>query len=214
VVRKSFNPQVFLSRTGRGKKISEYRNGEVIFAQGNPGNAIFYIQSGKVKLAVVSHQGKEAVVALLGAGDFLGEGCLAGQDVRVATATALNDCTILEITQDTMTQILHQEPALSELFLKHLLTRNIRVTEDLVDQLFNSSEKRLARVLLLLSRFGKTESSEAIVPKITHETLAEMVGTTRARITFFMNKFRKLGLIEYNGEVRVRSSLLHLVLHD
>jgi CRP/FNR family transcriptional regulator, cyclic AMP receptor protein len=214
VVKKSFNPQVFLSRTGRGKKISEYRNGEVIFAQGYPANAILYIQRGKVNLAVVSHQGKEAVVAMLGAGDFLGEGCLAGQDVRVATATALDDSTILEITQDTMTQILHQEPALSELFLKHLLTRNIRVTEDLVDQLFNSSEKRLARVLLLLSRFGKTENSEAIVPKITHEILAEMVGTTRAGITFFMNKFRKLGLIEYNGEVRVRSSLLHLVLHD
>lgn len=214
MAKKSFNPQVFLSRTGHGKKVLEYRDGQVIFAQGYPGNAILYIQRGKVKLTVVSHQGKEAVVAMLGAGDFLGEGCLAGQDIRVATATAMGDCAVLEIGRDTMTQILHREPALSELFLKYLLTRNIRVTEDLVDQLFNSSEKRLARVLLLLSRFGKSESPEAIVPKITHETLAEMVGTTRARITFFMNKFRKLGLIEYNGEVRVRSSLLHLVLHD
>lgn len=213
-MQKPFNPQVFLSRTGQGKRILEYSNEQIIFTQGNPARAVFYIQRGKVKLTVISHQGKEAVVAVLNAGDFLGEGCLAGQDIRVATATAMGDCAVLEITRETMTQILHREPALSELFLKHLLTRNIRVTEDLVDQLFNSSEKRLARVLLLLSRFGKTESSEAIVPKITHETLAEMVGTTRARITFFMNKFRKLGLIDYNGEVRVRSSLLHLVLHD
>ena len=214
MVHKSFNPQAFLSRAGHGKRVLECSDEQTIFTQGNPANAVFYIQRGKVKLTVISHQGKEAVVAVLNAGDFFGEGCLAGQDIRVATATAMGYCVVLEIGQDMLRQILHREPALSELFLKHLLTRNIQVTEDLVDQLFNSSEKRLARVLLLLSRFGKTESSEAIVPKITHETLAEMVGTTRARITFFMNKFRKLGLIEYNGEVRVRSSLLHLVLHD
>jgi len=214
VVRKSFNPQVFLSRASHGTKVTKYGDKEVIFAQGSPASVVLYIQRGKVKLTVTSHEGKEAVVAMLASGDFLGEGCLAGQDTRVATAIAMGDCAVLEITRDTMTQILHKEPALSELFLKHLLTRNMRIQEDLIDQLFNSSEKRLARTLLLLSRFGKSESSEAIVPKITHETLAEMVGTTRARITFFMNKFRKLGLIEYNGEVRVRSSLLHVVLHD
>jgi CRP/FNR family transcriptional regulator, cyclic AMP receptor protein len=213
-VHKSFNPQVFLSRTGRGKRALEYNDGQIIFAQGGPGHAVFYVQRGKVKLTVISHQGKEAVVAMLGPGDFFGEGCLVGENTRVATATAMGECAVLEIARDAMTNILRQEHAISELFLKYLLTRNIRITEDLVDQLFNSSEKRLARVLLLLSRFGKDESSDAIVPKITHETLAEMVGTTRARITFFMNKFRKLGLIDYNGEVRVHSSLLHVVLHD
>ena len=213
-MRKSFNPKAFLSRAGHGTKVAEYGDKEVIFRQGSPASVVLYIQRGKVKLTVSSHEGKEAVVAMLASGDFLGEGCLAGQDTRVATAIAIGDCAVLEIARETMTQILHKEPALSELFLKHLLTRNMRIQEDLIDQLFNSSEKRLARTLLLLSRFGKSESSEAIVPKITHETLAEMVGTTRARITFFMNKFRKLGLIEYNGEVRVRSSLLHVVLHD
>jgi CRP-like cAMP-binding protein len=186
----------------------------VVFAQSDPADAIFYIQKGKLKLTVVSNNGKEAVVALLGAGDFLGEGCLAGQQVRMATAAAMTDCAIVRLDRAEAIRVLHDEPSFSELFLKHLLSRNIRIEEDLVDQLFNSSEKRLARVLLLLANFGKEGKPETVIPKISQETLAEIVGTTRSRVSFFMNRFRKLGFIKYNGVLEVHSSLLNVVLHD
>ncbi len=179
-----------------------------------PADAVFYIEKGKVKLTVLSTRGKEAVVAILGSGDFFGEGCLAGQPLRMATATAMTECSILRLQKETMVRMLHNEPALSELFMAYLLSRNVRIEEDLVDQLFNSSEKRLARILLLLTRFGKDGQHEPVVPKISQETLAEMVGTTRSRVSFFMNKFRKLGFIEYNGGLNVHSSLLNIVLHD
>lgn len=175
---------------------------------------MFYIQTGKVKLTVVSPKGKEAVVAILGRADFFGEGCLAGQVVRMATAISMEDSTIVRIEKAAMIRVLHEEPAFSELFMAYLLSRNIRIEEDLVDQLFNSSEKRLARVLLLLAHFGKEGKAELVIPKMSQETLAEMVGTTRSRVSFFLNKFKKLGFIEYNGELRVHSSLLNIVLHD
>ena len=175
---------------------------------------MFYIEKGKVKLTVLSSRGKEAVVAILGNGDFFGEGSLAGQPLRMATATAMTECTILRVEKDTMMRMLHNEPAFADLFVAYLLSRNVRIEEDLVDQLFNSSEKRLARILLLLTRFGKDGQHETVVPKISQETLAEMVGTTRSRVSFFMNKFRKLGLIGYNGGLQVHSSLLGVVLHD
>ena len=198
----------------RGGTTKEHRKKQVIFAQGSRADAVFYIEKGKVKLTVLSSRGKEAVVAILGNGDFFGEGSLAGQPLRMATATAMTECTILRVEKDTMTRMLHNEPALSDLFVAYLLSRNVRIEEDLVDQLFNSSEKRLARILLLLTRFGKDGQHETIVPKISQETLAEMVGTTRSRVSFFMNKFRKMGFIEYNGGVQVHSSLLGVVLHD
>ena len=185
-----------------------------VFAQGDKANAIFYIQKGKIKLTVVSKTGKEAVVAVLGTGDFFGEGCLAGQPLRMATATAMMDGSIMRLEKDRVIQLLHQEPAFSELLLAYMLTRTIRIEEDLVDQLFNSSEKRLARALLLLANFGKEGKPEKVIPKISQETLAEMVGTTRSRVSFFMNKFRRLGFIEYNGSLEVHSSLLNVVLHD
>ena len=206
--------KTYLSK-GRGGITKEYRKTGTVFSQGDPGNAVFHIEKGKVKLTVISTRGKEAVVAILGSGDFLGEGCLAGQPLRVATATAMTECSILRVQKETMTRMLRNEPALSELFMTHLLTRNVRIEEDLVDQLFNSSEKRLARILLLLTRFGKDGHQEPVVPRISQETLAEMVGTTRSRVSFFMNKFRKLGLIEYSGgELQIHSSLLGVVLHD
>ena len=186
----------------------------MVFSQGDPADAIFYIQKGKVKLTVVSNAGKEAVIAILGAGDFLGEGCLAGQPVRLATATAMSDCSIVRLEKAATIRVLHDEPAFSEMFLSYLLSRNMRIEEDLVDQLFNSSEKRLARVLLLLANFGKEGKPEPVIAKISQETLAEMIGTTRSRVSFFMNKFRKMGFIEYNGELHVHSSLLNIVLHD
>jgi CRP-like cAMP-binding protein len=183
-------------------------------SQGDPAQAIFYIQNGKIKLTVVSKEGKEAVVAILDAGDFFGEGCLAGQSVRMATATAMSECSILRLEKAGVVRLLHEQPAFSDLLLHHLLSRNIRIEEDLVDQLFNSSEKRLARVLLLLANFGKDGKPEAVIPKISQETLAEIVGTTRSRVSLFMNRFRKMGFIDYNGGLEVHSSLLNVILHD
>ena len=209
-----FDPKVFLSKVNGGRAISEYRKDKVVFRQGDPSDAVFYIQSGKAKKTVVSEQGKEAVVALLDAGDFFGEGCLAGEALRLSTVSALMKCVIARISKADITQVIHEEPAFAELFISHLLARNSRVEEDLVDQLFNSSEKRLARVLLLLANFGKEGRPEPIIAKISQETLAEMIGTTRARVSHFMNKFRKLGLIDYNGHIEVHSSLLNVVLHE
>ena len=213
-VKPPFDPKVFLSKVNGGRAISEYRKDKIIFRQGDPSDAVFYIQSGKIKTTVVSEQGKEAVVALLGSGDFFGEGCLTGQPQRLATVSALTECVIVRISKTDITRVIHEEPAFAELFISHLLARNSRVEEDLVDQLFNSSEKRLARTLLLLANFGKEGRPEPIIAKVSQETLAEMVGTTRSRVSFFMNKFRKLGLIDYNGNIEVHSSLLNVVLRD
>ena len=194
--------------------LGDFHKGKVVFAQGEPANAIFHIQKGKVKVAVVSKNGKEAVIAILGAGDFFGEGCLTAQALRMATATAMTDSSIMRVEKATVVATLHKEPAFSEVLLSYMLTRSIRIEEDLVDQLFNSSEKRLARVLLLLANFGKEGKPETVISKISQETLAEMVGTTRSRVSFFMNKFRRLGFIKYNGTLEVHSSLLNVVLHD
>jgi CRP-like cAMP-binding protein len=212
--RLPFDPQAFLSKVNGGRAIAEYRKDKTIFRQGDPSDAVFYIQSGKVKTTVVSEEGKEAVVALLGTGDFFGEGCLTGQPQRLSTVSALTECVIVRISKTDITRVIHEEPAFAELFIAHLLARNSRVEEDLVDQLFNSSEKRLARTLLLLANFGKEGRPEPIIAKVSQETLAEMIGTTRSRVSFFMNKFRKLGLIDYNGSIEVHSSLLNVVLHD
>ena len=212
--RPPFNPDGFLTKAKGERTTTDYRKNQVIFAQGDLADAIFYIQKGKVKLKVVSKQGKEAVVAILGAGDFFGEGCLAGQVVRMSSAAAMSDCSIVRLGKRSTIRVLHAEPEFSERFLSYLLARNIRIEEDLVDQLFNSSEKRLARVLLLLANFGKEGKPEPLIPKVSQETLAEIIGTTRSRVSFFMNKFRKLGFITYNGGVEVHSSLLNIVLHD
>jgi CRP/FNR family cyclic AMP-dependent transcriptional regulator len=209
-----FDPKTFLSKIGKGKTLVRYRTKQVIFAQGDAADAVYYLQKGQVKLSVVSKQGKEAVIALIGAGDFFGEGCLAGQPLRMATASAVVDCSIVKIEKQTIIRVLHDEPAFSTLFITHLLSRNIRIEEDLVDQLFNSSEKRLARILLLLANFGKEGRPEKVIPKISQEVLAEMIGTTRSRVSYFMNKFRKLGFIEYNGTLEVHSSLLNIILYD
>src|SRR5579872_1890236 len=212
--KATFDAKLFLAKVGKGRTISEYRKNQVVFSQGDVGDAIFYINKGKVKLTVVSNSGKEAVIAILGIGDFLGEGCLAGRALCLATATTMTDCSIVRLEKPATIRVLHEEPAFSELFLSYLLTRNMRIEEDLVDQLFNSSEKRLARVLLLLAHFGKEGKPEPVVAKISQEMLAEMIGTTRSRVSFFMNKFRKMGFIEYNGGLHVNSSLLNIVLHD
>jgi CRP/FNR family transcriptional regulator, cyclic AMP receptor protein len=212
--RRPFDTKSFLAHVGNGQSIGKYRKGQVVFSQGDTGDAVFYIQKGKAKLTVVSDQGKEAVIAFLAMDDFFGEGCLAGQAQRIGTVTAMTDCVIARLEKAAIIKVIHQEPAFSELFIAHLLGRNIRVEADLVDQLFNSSEKRLARLLLLLANFGKEASPEPVIPKISQETLAEMIGTTRSRVSFFMNKFRKLGFIEYNGGIEVHSSLLNVVLHD
>ncbi len=209
-----FDPMVFLATGNGGRAISKYRKNETIFSQGDPADSVFYIQKGKVKIAVVSERGKEAVVALQGPDEFFGEGCLTGQLRRLATATAVTECEVMRVEKAAMIRVLHDEPAFSEMFVSHLLTRTVRVEEDLVDQLFNSSEKRLARALLLLANFGKEGRPEPILAKISQETLAEMIGTTRSRVSLFMNKFRKLGLIDYNGHMEVHSSLLNVVLHD
>jgi CRP/FNR family cyclic AMP-dependent transcriptional regulator len=212
-----FDPQIFLAKVGEGQTIADYRKKQKIFSQGDPADAIFYIQQGRIKLSVISQQGKEAVVGILGLHDFFGESCLSGQPLRMATAAAMTDCQIVRLEKTRTIRVLHDEPTFSELFLSYLLSRNIRLEEDLVDQLFNSSEKRLARVLLLLANFGKEGKPEPVVAKISQETLAEIVGTTRSRVSLFMNKFRKLGLIDYNGELgglKVHSSLLNIVLHD
>ena len=211
---KLFDPNPFLSKVGEGRKIVDYSKNQVVFSQAERADAIFYIQKGKVKLTVVSNAGKEAIIAILGAGDFLGEGSLAGRPVRMATATAMSDCSIVRLEKAAMIRMLHEEPAFSEMFLAYVLSRNMRIEENLVDQLFNSSEKRLARVLLLLANFGKEGKPEPVLAKISQETLAEMIGTTRSRVSFFMNKFRKMGFIEYNGGLHVHSSLLNIVLHD
>jgi CRP-like cAMP-binding protein len=212
--RLPFDPATFLAKAGQGKTITHFKTGRAIFTQADAADALFYVQEGKVKLTVASDKGKEAVVALLGEGHFFGEGCLAGQKVRMSTATAISECTIVRLEKAAAIRVLHDEPSFSELFLKYILSRNIRIEEDLVDQLFNSSEKRLARVLLLLANFGKEGTPEKVIPKMSQKTLAEIVGTTRSRINFFMNKFRKLGFIDYNGELEVHSSLLNVVLHD
>jgi CRP/FNR family cyclic AMP-dependent transcriptional regulator len=212
--KKSFDPRTFFARVGAGKTILEFRTSQTIFAQGDAADAVFYIQKGRVKLSVLSEQGKEAVVAILEPGQFFGEGCLNGQRLRIATTTAMERCVITAITRDAMIALLHDEPNFSELFMAYLLTRNSRIEEDLIDQLFNSSEKRLARLLLLLANFGKQGSPQPINPNINQETLAEMIGTTRSRVSFFMNKFRKLGFISYNGKIEVHNSLLSAVLHD
>jgi CRP/FNR family transcriptional regulator, cyclic AMP receptor protein len=209
-----FEPMALLDKAGEGRAASSYASGQVIFAQGDPADAVFYVQTGRVKLTIVSGQGKEAVVGIYSATDFFGEASLAGQPLRIATATAMSECLIVRLAKSAMIRMLHDEPTFSELFVAHLLSRNIRVEADLVDQLFNSSEKRLARILLLLANFGKEGKPEAVIPNITQETLAEMIGTTRSRVSFFMNKFRKLGFIEYNGKLSVHSSLLNVVLHD
>ena len=212
--KPAFDPKAFLSKVNGGRAISEYRKDKVVFRQGDPSDAVFYIQSGKIKTTVVSEEGKEAVVALLGTGDFFGEGCLTGQPQRLSTVFTLTECVIVRISKTDITRVIHEEPAFAELFISHLLARNSRVEEDLVDQLFNSSEKRLARVLLLLANFGKEGRPEPVIAKISQETLAEMIGTTRSRVSHFMNRFRELGLIDYNGHIEVHSSLLNVVLHD
>jgi CRP-like cAMP-binding protein len=213
--RPSFNSKSFLAKVGAGRSIGKYRKGQVVFSQGDAGDAVFYVQKGKVKITVVSEQGKEAVVAILGTDDFFGEGCLAGQVLRIATVTAMTDSVIARLEKSAIVRVIHEEPTFSELFIAHLLGRNIRVEADLVDQLFNSSEKRLARMLLLLANFGKEGKPEPIIAKISQATLAEMIGTTRSRVSFFMNKFRELGFIDYNGNgLAVHSSLLNVVLHD
>lgn len=212
----TFDTKTFLAQTGLGRTILEYRNTKVIFAQGDPSDAVFYIQRGRVKLTVLSTRGKEATIALLSTGDFIGESCITSdQPLRMSSASAITDSCVLKIAKDAMLSALHREHAFSDLFVSYLVTRNNQIQEDLVDQLFNSAEKRLARTLLLLANFGKESRSETVLPRISQETLAEMVGTTRARVNFFMNRFRHLGLIDYNKSgVEVHSSLLDIVLHD
>jgi CRP-like cAMP-binding protein len=209
-----FDPKAFLAKANGGRTIAKYRKNQIVFSQGDPANSVFYIRAGKVKITVISEQGKEAVVAVLGVDEFCGEGCLTGQVWRVATATTMTECEIMRLEKVAIVQVLHNEPAFSEMFVSHLLARTIRVEADLVDQLFNSSEKRLARALLLLANFGKEGKPETIIAKVSQEMLAEMIGTTRSRVSKFMNKFRKLGFIKYNGGMEVHSSLLNVVLHD
>jgi CRP/FNR family transcriptional regulator, cyclic AMP receptor protein len=211
-----FTVQAFLDSAGIAKRLMPYRRGEPVFTQGDACEHVWYIQSGGIKLSVLSKTGKEAVVAMLGPGDFFGEGCLAGQELRMGSATAITPSEVLRIDKTHMAHLLHKQHAMSDRFISHILTRNIRIEEDLIDQLFNSSEKRLARTLLLLARYGKQAKPTRVVPQISQETLAEMVGTTRSRVNFFLNKFRKLGFIEYEGElpIRINNSLLSVVLHD
>jgi CRP/FNR family transcriptional regulator, cyclic AMP receptor protein len=210
----SFDPQVFLDTAGVARQIAEYRRGESIYSQGDAAETVMYIQKGGVKLSVVNESGKEAVVAMFGPSDFFGEGCMAGQPLRMGTTSAITPTTLLVIEKDELLRVLHAEHKLSDHFIAYMLARNIRVEEDLIDQLFNSSEKRLARTLLLLARYGKQEQPDRILAKVSQETLAEMIGTTRSRVNFFMNKFRKLGFIEYNGKIKINKSLLTVVLHE
>jgi CRP/FNR family transcriptional regulator, cyclic AMP receptor protein len=212
--REKFDSQTFLSTIDGGRTIAEFAKKQTIFIQGDSSDAVFYIQTGKVKLTVLSKTGKEATIGILNEGDFFGEGCLSGQSLRMCSATALTDCTVMRIEKKVMMAVIHRERGFSDMFVAHLLVRNIRYEEDLVDHLFNSSEKRLARILLLLAHFGKEGKPEVAIPKISQETLAEMVGTTRGRVNFFMNKFRKLGFVRYNGELEIHRSLLNVVLHD
>jgi CRP-like cAMP-binding protein len=213
--RREFDPKTFLSTIDGGRKIATFAKKETIFAQGDSSDAVFYIQEGKVKLTVVSDAGKEATIGILNESAFFGEGCLTGQRLRLCSASALTDCSVMRIEKKAMIEVLHREHAFSDLFVAYLLARNIRYEEDLVDQLFNSSEKRLARILLLLAHFGKEGQPETVIPKISQESLAEMVGTTRSRVSFFMNRFRKLGFVDYDEKgFQVHSSLLNIVLHD
>jgi CRP/FNR family cyclic AMP-dependent transcriptional regulator len=212
--KRDFDPHAFLATIGGGRKFVLFPKKQTIFTQGDAADAVFYVQTGKVKLTVVSKAGKEATIGILGEGGFFGEGSLAGQTLRMGSATAMTDCALLRIDRKAMMEALHREHAISDMFVAYLLARNIRYEEDLVDQLFNSSEKRLARILLLLAHFGKEGKPETVVPKISQEMLAEMIGTTRSRVSFFMNRFRKLGFIHYNGGLQVHSSLLNVVLHD
>jgi CRP/FNR family cyclic AMP-dependent transcriptional regulator len=211
-----FDPKTFLSTMDGGRKIATFPKKQPIFVQGDPSDCVFYIQKGKIKLTVVSKNGKEATIGILNEGDFFGESCLTGQPLRLCSATAMTDCSVMRIDKKSMMEVLHREQTFSDLFVAYLLTRNIRYEEDLVDQLFNSSEKRLARILLLLAHFGKDGVHETPIPSISQETLAEMIGTTRSRVSFFMNRFRELGFIDYQGheDLRVHSSLLNIVLHD
>jgi CRP/FNR family cyclic AMP-dependent transcriptional regulator len=210
----AFDAQAFLDSAGVARKIKEFKKTQLVYSQGDTAQSVIYLQEGDVKLTVVNEIGKEAVVAILAPGDFIGEGCLAGQSVRMATATALTPCTVLVIDKGEMFKVLHEQHALSDRFIKFMLARNIRIEEDLVDQLFNSSEKRLARTLLLLARYGKDDQPHGVLPKVSQETLAEMIGTTRPRVNLFMNKFRKLGFIKYNGGLQINTSLLSVVLHE
>ena len=212
--KRLFNTQDFLESAGVARKVAEFKKKETIFSQGDPCRSVFYIQKGGVRLSVVNESGKEAVVAVLGPGDFVGEGCLAGQPIRIGTATAIAPTTALVIEKSEMVRVLHSEHEFSDRFITFMLARNIRIEEDLVDQLFNSSEKRLARTLLLLARYGKEDKLQRVLPKVSQEMLAEMVGTTRSRVNFFMNKFRKLGFIKYNGGLQIDNSLLSVVLHE
>jgi len=212
--KSSFNAQAFLDSAGVARKVTEFKKKEAVFSQGDPAKNVLYIQKGGIRLSVVNETGKEAVVAVLGPGDFFGEGCLAGQAIRIGSAKAIGATTVLVIEKQEMIRVLHAEHAFSDRFISYMLSRNIRVEEDLVDQLFNSSEKRLARTLLLLARYGREDKPEKVLAKISQETLAEMVGTTRSRVNFFMNKFRKLGFIRYNGGLHINTSLLSVVLHD
>jgi CRP-like cAMP-binding protein len=208
------DPKMILAEAGKGRSITKYRKNQIIFSQGDPTEAVFYIQKGKLKVAVVSDRGKEAVAAILGPDEFFGEACIAGQVLRLATVSAMTESVVVRIEKDTMVQLLRELPAFPQMFTAHILRRTMRVEADLIDQLFNSSEKRLARLLLLLANYGSDGELEPILAKISQETLAEMIGTTRSRVSFFMNKFRKLGFIEYNGHIEVHKSLLNLVLHD
>ena len=210
----AFDPTVFLTKIETGKTTREYRSKQVVFSQGDAADAVFFIQSGKVKLTVVSTRGREAVIGVLERGSFFGEGCLAAQPLRMSTASTIQPSSIVRVGRSTMVRLLHQEPEFAELFTAHLLSRNVRIEEDLVDQLFNSSEKRLARILLLLAHFGKESRPESVIPKVSQETLAAMVGTTRSRVSYFMNRFRKMGFIHYNGGLQVHSALLTVVLRD
>jgi CRP/FNR family cyclic AMP-dependent transcriptional regulator len=210
----AFNAQVFLDSAGVARKIKEFKKAELVYSQGDAAKSVMYVQEGGVKLSVVNEVGKEAVVAILGPGDFFGEGCLAGQSVRMGTATAVTHSTVLVIEKSEMFKVLHEQHDLSDRFISFMLARNIRIEEDLVDQLFNSSEKRLARTLLLLARYGKEDQPHGLLTKVSQETLAEMIGTTRSRVNFFMNKFRKLGFIKYNGGIEINTSLLSVVLHE
>jgi CRP/FNR family cyclic AMP-dependent transcriptional regulator len=212
--RASFDPKTFLAKVGEGKAVSTYKKSQIVFSQGDAADAVFYILKGKIKLTVVSERGKEAVVGLLGPGHFFGEGCLNGHLLRVTSATTIDDCQITRITRPAMIATMRGQPKFSELFMADLLNRNSRIEEDLIDQLFNSSEKRLARVLLQLANFGKDDAPEPIVGKFSQEILAEMIGTTRSRVSHFMNKFRKLGYIKYNGKLEIHNSLLNVVLYD
>ena len=209
-----FDAQAFLDSAGVARKVKKFRRAEVIYSQGDAARSVMYLQEGGVKLSVVNEVGKEAVVAILGPGDFFGEGCLAGQTVRMGTAVGVTPSTVLVIEKSEMFKVLHEQHDLSDRFISFMLARNIRIEEDLVDQLFNSSEKRLARTLLLLARYGKEDKPHGVLPQVSQETLAEMIGTTRSRVNFFMNKFRKLGFIKYNGGIEINTSLLSVVLHD